>query len=278
MTAFLVGAHDHVLGASDEPAPDAFTDDDGHQFEPFIDRAAHLGLASGRTATTFAPAESVTRAQTATFASNLLRLSRQAGVMPAPTWGFRASVTAVPASLRTQMTGVSWHAGRGCPAFGDLRLLEIVHRGFAGRDRVGLMVLHRDATTVVRAALEDSYRSGFRIERMRLIDRYGGNDDRSMAANNSSAFNCRTVAGTNRLSEHAHGRAIDLNPIQNPYVTSGGTVYPPAGASYRDRSNVRTGMLVRSGATVQAFLTRGWGWGGDWTSAKDYQHLSATGR
>ncbi|MEX0836654.1 MAG: M15 family metallopeptidase, partial [Nitriliruptor sp.] len=278
MTVFLVRAHDHVLGASDEPAPDAFTDDDGHQFEPFIDRAAQLGLASGRTATTFAPAERVTRGQTATFAANLLQRSRQDGVMAATTWGFTATVRALPASLRSQMTGSSWHSGRDCPPFDDLRLLEIVHRGFDGRDRVGLMVLHRDATTVVRDALGDAYRSGFRIERMRLIDRYGADDDRSMADNNSSAFNCRTVAGTNRLSEHAYGRALDLNPVQNPYITSGGTVYPPAGAAYRDRSNVRTGMLVRDGATVQAFLTRGWRWGGDWNRSKDYQHLSATGR
>jgi hypothetical protein len=125
--------------------------------------------------------------------------------------------------------------------------------------------------------LTRSYEAGFRIQRMRLIDRYGGNDDRSMADNNSSGFNCRTIAGSARLSEHAHGRAVDLNPIQNPYV-SGGTVAPAAGREYLDRSNVRRGMLVSGDPTVTAFEDRGWGWGGDWSSSKDYQHLSSTGR
>jgi hypothetical protein len=276
MTVFLVRAHDHVLGGSEQPSPDTFRDDDGHPHEAFIDRAAALGLASGRTATTFAPQELTTRAQTATFASRLLHRSADAGVMTAPTWGATSSVSTLPASLRTQVTGSSWRSG--CPVgLDDLRLLEIVHRGFDGRDRVGLLVLHRDAVDAVRGALTTAYTSGFRIERMRLVDRYGADDDRSMADNNSSAFNCRRVAGTTRWSEHAYGRAIDLNPVQNPYVR-GSTVEPSAGRAYLDRGDVRTGMLVRSGATVQAFLDRGWGWGGDWSTSKDYQHLSATGR
>ncbi len=278
MTAFLVRAHDHVLGGSQEPAPDAFGDDDGHPHEATIDRAAQLGLASGRSATRFAPQEPTLRGQTATFVSRLFARAAAAGSMTAPSWGFDAHVHAVGPALQRQMRGTSWHAGQGCPAFADLRLLEVVHRGFDGRDRVGLLVLHRDAAADVRAALERSYASGFAIQRMRLIDRYGGDDDRSMAANNTSAFNCRTVAGTSRLSEHAFGRALDINPVQNPYVSSGGAVSPAAGRGYLDRSDVRRGMLVAGDATVTAFRDRGWGWGGDWSATKDYQHLSASGR
>ncbi|WP_157041780.1 M15 family metallopeptidase [Nitriliruptor alkaliphilus] len=277
MTAFLVRAHDHVLGPSDEPAPSAFEDTAGHPHEATIDRAAQLGLASGKTATRFAPQELTLRGQTATFVARLLHRSADAGVMTAPRWGFTSSVHRISASLERQITGSSWHAGRDCPPFTDLRLLEIVHRGFDGRDRVGLLVLHRDAVADVRVALTRSYEAGFHIERMRLVDRYGADDDRSMAANNSSAFNCRTVSGSTRWSEHAYGRAIDINPVQNPYV-AGSTVEPEAGRAYLDRSNVRRGMLVRGDATVTAFKDRGWGWGGDWSSIKDYMHLSSTGR
>lgn len=276
MTAFLVRAHDHVLGASDEPAPRAFEDTAGHPHEATINRAAQLGLASGKTPTRFAPQELTLRGQTATFVARLLHRSADAGVMTAPRWGFTSSVHGISASLERQMTGSSYRSG--CPVRPtDLRLLEIVHHGFDGRDRVGLLVLHRDAVADVRVALTRSYEAGFRIERMRLIDRYGADDDRSMAANNSSAFNCRTVGGSTRWSEHAYGRAIDLNPVQNPYV-SGSTVAPDAGRAYLDRSNVRRGMLVSGDATVTAFEDRGWGWGGDWSSVKDYQHLSSTGR
>lgn len=277
MTAFLVRAHDHVLGDAGGSTPSSgFRDIEGHPHEASIERAAHLGLASGRTASRFEPQELTLRGQTATFVARLLGRSAADGTMTAPRWGFSATVHPISASLERQMTGNSWRSG--CPVgLSSLRLLEIVHRGFDGRDRTGLMVLHRDAVDDVRVALTRSYESGFRIERMRLIDRYGADDDRSMRNNNSSGFNCRRVAGTSRWSEHAYGRAIDLNPIQNPYV-AGSTVAPPAGRDYLDRSNVRRGMLVSGDATVTAFKDRGWGWGGDWSSSKDYQHLSSTGR
>lgn len=275
MTAFLVRAHDHVLGASSEPAPDAFGDDDGHPHEATIDRAAQLGLAAGTSATTFSPQRLTLRGQTATFVSRLLARAAEAGTMAVPTWGFTSRVQPLPVPLQRQMTGTSWRTG--CPVgLTSLRLLEVVHRGFDGRDRVGLLVLHHDAVADVRSALTRSYTSGFRIERMRLIDRYDGDDDRSMAANNTSAFNCRRIGGSDRWSQHAYGRALDINPVQNPYV-SGSTVEPEAGRAYLDRGDVRRGMLVRGDATVTAFQGRGWGWGGDWTSSKDYQHLSRTG-
>jgi len=115
------------------------------------------------------------------------------------------------------------------------------------------------------------------IERMRLVDHYGGIDTASMAANNTHGFNCRRVAGSGRWSEHAYGRAIDINPVQNPYVADS-IVLPPAGARYLDRGAVRPGMLVTGGPAVAAWKRVGWHWGGDWGSLKDYQHVSSTGR
>lgn len=276
MAVFLVRAHDHLVGATDDPAPSRFDDTAGHPHEAYIDRAAQLSLATGRTSSEFRPQELTARAQTATFAARLLGRANLVGALDGSSWGFTSSVSSLPDTLRRQMTGSSWRSG--CPVpLSDLRLLEIVHRGFDGRDRVGLLVLHRDVVADVRSALAAAYQADLRIERMRLIDRYGADDDRSMADNNSSAFNCRRTTGSSSWSEHAYGRAIDLNPVQNPYVR-GSTVLPPAGSAYTDRSHVRRGMLTRDGATVQAFLDRGWGWGGDWSSVKDYQHLSSTGR
>jgi len=99
-----------------------------------------------------------------------------------------------------------------------------------------------------------------------------------MAANNTSAFNCRAVTGGSAWSQHSYGWAIDINPVQNPYVTSSGTVLPPAGAQYVDRSQKAKGMIRAGDVVVKAFAAIGWGWGGYWSSTKDYQHFSATGR
>ena len=112
---------------------------------------------------------------------------------------------------------------------------------------------------------------------MTPVDAYGGSDFRSIEADNTSAFNCRYVEGTTRWSEHAYGRAIDVNPIENPYVSRGRTSHP-ASVSYVDRSPRRPGMAYEGGLLVRAFDAIGWGWGGRWTSIKDYQHFSASGR
>ena len=99
-----------------------------------------------------------------------------------------------------------------------------------------------------------------------------------MAADNTSAFNCRPAvsSGPRRWSVHAYGRAVDVNPVENPYLL-GGRVLPPAGARFLDRDAYRRGMAVRGGGLVDAFAAAGWGWGGVWSSP-DYQHFSANGR
>ena len=108
--------------------------------------------------------------------------------------------------------------------------------------------------------------------------RTGRATSESIEADNTSAFNCRTVEGTTRWSEHAYGRAIDLNPIENPYVASDGTTSHRASRPYLRRSPYRPGMAVAGGAVVRAFDAVGWSWGGRWSGVKDYQHFSASGR
>jgi hypothetical protein len=171
----------------------------------------------------------------------------------------------------------SWRPG--CPVgLGDLRRLEVDHWGFDGRVHRGELVVHRHYARRILAVAHKLFKARYKIQRMRLVDAYGADDDRSMAANNTSAYNCRFVSGTRRWSEHARGRAIDLNPLINPYVTRGGRVSPPAGRPYANRAVRAPGMIHDGGLVVRAFAAAGWRWGGHWRGAKDYQHFSATGQ
>ena len=115
------------------------------------------------------------------------------------------------------------------------------------------------------------------IRRLVPVDAYGASDFRSIEADNTSAFNCRFVEGTNRWSEHAYGHAIDVNPIENPYVSVGCTSHR-ASVPYLDRSRRRRGMAYEGGVLVAAFRAIGWGWAGDGSGVKDYQHFSASSR
>jgi len=100
-----------------------------------------------------------------------------------------------------------------------------------------------------------------------------------MAADNTSGFNCRRSVGSpNEWSEHSYGKAIDINPVENPYVSSSGSVEPPAGRAFLDRSSSAAGVIRSGDAMVRAFRSVGWSWGGDYERSKDYQHFSVDGR
>jgi hypothetical protein len=200
-----------------------------------------------------------------------------AGTRAAAAAPFRGHVAPVDPQTRQRMTGVSWH--RGCPVgFRQLRLLTVRHWGFDGGAHWGRLVVNRDSAPQMVGAMRALYRLRFPIRQMRLVDAYGADDHRSMAADNTSAFNCRFVAGSHGVwSEHAYGNAIDVNPIENPYVTESGYVSPPAGAPYKYRSRRVPGLIHRGGPVVRAFARAGWAWGGDWPWPKDFQHFSAGG-
>ena len=188
---------------------------------------------------------------------------------------FTATVTTVPEDYRPQMIGVSWQPG--CPVpIDDLRIIEMNHWGFDGTvHEGGLLMVHEEVVDDVVAAFGEMFDARFPIRRMELIEEYGGSDDASMEADNTSAFNCRPITGSpGRFSIHSYGKAIDINPVENPYVR-GTTVLPPAGAAYLDRGDVRPGMIVKNDAVVKAFKNRGFDWGGSWHSLNDYQHFEA---
>jgi D-alanyl-D-alanine carboxypeptidase len=179
--------------------------------------------------------------------------------------------------IEERIEGSSWHPG--CPVgLGKLRLLELTHWGFDDDVHRGRLVVHRREADDVLAVMKRLFHLRYPIRRMELIDRYGADDRRSMDADNTSAFNCRFVAGTTRWSMHAYGRAIDVNPIENPYV-SGSHVSPPAGAPYADRSRNAKGMIHAGDEVVEAFAKKaGWEWGGAWSGGtRDYQHFSSNG-
>jgi hypothetical protein len=171
----------------------------------------------------------------------------------------------------------SWRPG--CPvAPSHLRRVRMTYWGFDDSQHRGALVVNATAVKDVVKVFRVIYSARFPIRRLRPIDAYRGVDERSLAADNTAAFNCRYVIGPGpkRWSVHAYGLAIDVDPVENPYIESG-RVHPRAGRAYLNRSRIRPGMAYRGGLLVQAFASVGWQWGGRWTSAPDYQHFSATG-
>jgi hypothetical protein len=189
---------------------------------------------------------------------------------------YEASTSRLDRATRELMTGVSWR--EGCPVgLRDLRLVRLTYLGFDREAHRGRLVVHRRWADEMVDVFRRIYNRRFPIRRVRLVDRYGANDRRSMRHDNTSAFNCRYVAGTTTWSQHAFGRAVDVNPVENPYV-DGSYVSPRNGRKYADRSDIRRGMIERGDVVWRAFHSIGWGWGGTWTSAQDYQHFSSNGR
>lgn len=189
---------------------------------------------------------------------------------------FEAEISKIPADIKERMKGSSWH--EGCPVpIKHLRLIRLTYWGFDKDVHGGKLIVHKDSDETMVQVFKKLFKKRFPIKRMKLIDAYDGDDNASMNKNNTSAFNCRVVAGTDSWSQHAYGHAIDINPVQNPYVRSDGSTSPAKGQPYADRSNHRPGMIHAGGGVVNAFAKIGWGWGGYWSSAKDYQHFSSTG-
>jgi len=177
----------------------------------------------------------------------------------------------LPDKIIEYITGKSFRESTTFP-YSYLTYLTITYVDFDGEDKIGHMIVAAEVGDEVLDIFREIYESGFPIYRMQLVDNYDASDNQSMGANNTSAFNFRNIAGTNMLSRHALGMAIDINPIQNPYI-SGSYVSPPVAKECLDRTNVRPGMIIKGDVVYQAFTSRGWSWGGDWIYNRDYQHF-----
>lgn len=194
-------------------------------------------------------------------------------LLRAPKRAFSSEIRAVPAEAQARMEGVSWHGDDPrCPRWDALAYLLVDHVTFDGGVARGELVVAAAVAPRARALFRRLFELGFPIRQMRLVDDFGASDEASMAADNSSAFNFRVIAGTQILSQHALGRAIDINPVENPWRKPE-RIVPEAGKAFADRSDIRPGMFVRPGPLVAAFDELGWEWGGDWQHAFDDHHI-----
>jgi|SRR4051794_19813527 hypothetical protein len=185
----------------------------------------------------------------------------------------------VSGPLTRQDVPFSWHPGCPVPP-GALRAIRLSYVGFDGAAHAGKIVVKASVARQVVKVFSILYRARFPVRRMEPVDAFHGSDPRSMAADNTSGFNCRRAVapGPPQWSVHAYGLAIDVNTVENPYVEAGAGVQPPAGAAYASRSVIRPGMAYTGGILVSAFRSAGWRWGGYWASSPDYQHFSVNGR
>jgi hypothetical protein len=190
---------------------------------------------------------------------------------------FQGEVSALDGAARRLVLRRNWHPG--CPVpLADLRLVTVSYWDFAGDVRAGPLVLHKRVTNDVLWVFRQLFRARFPIHRIDLAPRPGPIDWTS-TRNLTSSFNCRAATGNpGVLSEHSYGWAVDINPLQNPYVRLDGSVLRAAAKPLRDRSHDRPGMIHPGDVVVRSFAHIGWGWGGNWHTLKDYMHFSATGR
>jgi hypothetical protein len=191
---------------------------------------------------------------------------------------FVSSIRRLHGSLRAEVVERNWHAG--CPVGpDDLRAVTVEYWGFDRSVHEGPLVVNEAVAADVRRVFARLYRARFPIKHIALPRKYHPDANRrNDRRDTTAAFNCRPVTDDpTRLSQHSYGWAIDINPVQNPYVRANGNVLRGAAEPYRDRSRHRRGMIHADGVVVRAFDHIGWGWGGSWSSVKDYMHFSKTG-
>lgn len=174
-----------------------------------------------------------------------------------------------------RITGKSYKEGSDIP-YTDFRYIRVLHTGFDGLTHIGELIVNKAIAEDVVEIFRELYNIKYPIERILLIDEYDADDLKSMADNNSSAFNYRFVEGTTRRSVHSDGLAIDINPLYNPYVrTRAGKleVLPEDASEYVDRTKDNIYYISKDDPCYRAFVSRGFTWGGEWKNSKDYQHF-----
>lgn len=192
---------------------------------------------------------------------------------------FNYEIQEITAEVKQRMLiANSWR--KTCPVpLNDLRYINVNHFDFNGETVSGELIVHKEVADEVVNIFADLYTIGYPIRQMHLVADFGANDWQSIDADNTSAFNCRPVTGKKKKwSKHAYGRAIDLNPLENPYVSKRGHISHKASLKYRKRVHkVNTpadrAVLLKNDKATKIFKKYGWKWGGDWRTVKDYQHF-----
>ena len=191
---------------------------------------------------------------------------------------YDASISIISTEVKKRMIqGNSWK--KSCPIpLANLRYLRMKHLDFQGKTVMGEMIVHKDVAQEVISIFSELYNIGYPVHKMHLISKYKGNDWQSIEADNTSAFNCRKATGSKNFSKHAYGKAIDINPIENPYIAKSGRISHKASEKYRKRVHKKNtyadrAVLLRNDKATKIFKKYGWKWGGDWSGVKDYQHF-----
>lgn len=189
-----------------------------------------------------------------------------------------SNIKQIDENYAQKMKGVSFH--KNCPvSLSDLRIVNIKHLGFDNNIYFGDMIVHKDVADEVSLIFQELFEISYPIKQISPIEKYNGDDFESIEANNTSAFNCRLAEGSNKYSKHSYGKALDINPIENPYIYANGTSSHIASKEFIKRvaksenSAQNKAMLLPSSQAVQIFKKYGWKWGGDWKNTKDYQHF-----
>ena len=180
--------------------------------------------------------------------------------------------------IKARITGISYPDTEEAVqvSYDDLAYVHVLHYDFNGEVQEGEIICNQAISKDLVEIFEELYHQKYPIEKIRLVDEYHGDDEASMADNNSSCFNYRVIAGTNRISNHAYGKAIDINPLYNPYITyrNGVECVAPANASaYADRGKMFEHKIDESDLCYKLFTEHGFSWGGSWSRSKDYQHF-----
>lgn len=183
---------------------------------------------------------------------------------------------AIPDKVFARMRGKTFKDYCTIPR-SDLRYVKVLHYNIRKQVCIGELVCHKDIANDIVEIFQKLFQAKYPIERMVLIDNYNAQDEPSMEANNTSCFNFRFVANTKVLSNHSHGKAIDINPLYNPYVKKrkDGSlkISPKGGKPYADRSKKFDYKIDKNDLCYKEFTKHGFTWGGNWKSLKDYQHF-----
>jgi len=187
---------------------------------------------------------------------------------------YSANISSITQDIKERMiNGGSYRAG--CPVkLKDLRYIQLTYIGFDGKDHTGELIIHKNVAKQMSDIFKKLYNAKYPIKKMRLVSDYGADDFASIEADNTSAFNCRKATSSNHWSRHAYGKAIDINPIENPYVSKNGhTSHTKSYKFLRRNHSISKAVILRNDYITKLFKAYGFRWGGDWNCCKDYQHF-----
>ena len=193
----------------------------------------------------------------------------------------RFTINELNDEIKDRITGISYPADDTDAEinYDDLRYLTVLYYDFNDEVKEGEIICNALIAEDLIDIFTELYDNKYQIEKIRLVDEYGGDDDASMEDNNSSCFNYRNIANSSVLSNHSYGMAIDINPFYNPYIVpgkgaNGGDYIVPAGSeSFADRTLDFDHKIDENDLCYKLFTEHGFSWGGSWSRTKDYQHF-----